>query len=52
MSPLKVYGTPMSRAARTLWMCRELSATPGVDDWLTRCLSRPAFSAGDQQAGQ
>ena len=24
MSQLKVYGTPMSRAARTLWMCREL----------------------------
>ena len=24
MSKLKVYGTPMSRAARTLWMCREL----------------------------
>src|SRR5262245_66683813 len=24
MSPLTVYGTPMSRAARTLWMCREL----------------------------
>jgi glutathione S-transferase len=24
MSRLKVYGTPMSRAARTLWMCREL----------------------------
>jgi glutathione S-transferase len=25
MSQLKVYGTPMSRAARTLWMCRELA---------------------------
>jgi glutathione S-transferase len=24
MSQLKVYGTPMSRTARTLWMCREL----------------------------
>jgi glutathione S-transferase len=24
MSQLEVYGTPMSRAARTLWMCREL----------------------------
>jgi glutathione S-transferase len=25
MSQLKVYGTPMSRAMRALWMCRELA---------------------------
>ena len=30
----------------------DLSGWPRVDDWLTRCLSRPAFAGGDQQARQ